>query len=184
MIQLITGPMYSGKSDEIVRLIHDDPQGYHLVLKPRMGQEDAESWITSRSGRRYPCKLIVGVAGIKHALESFQVAGKGSVYIDEAQFIDPSLADLVADNAQHDWFIAGLDLDFNGRPWATTEQSKRIAHRYLLLRAVCARCGELATHSAKTKGTLERVQYEAPDVKYAPMCYECWKTVDVLSEII
>ena len=171
-IEVITGCMFSGKSEELIRRLNRA-----LIARQRI--QVFKPAADSRS---------VGVASRDHrALEAFgaptsqdlrqQVRfGTQVVGIDEAQFFDDGLIEVCNDLAQHGVrvIVAGLDMDFRGEPFGPIPGLMAIAEFVDKVHAICVRCGAPALYSQRIAGGNERVQVGDAD-SYEARCRRCFE---------
>jgi thymidine kinase len=176
-LEAIVGPMFSGKSEELIRRVNRAliARQEVQVFKPAIDDRyDAQS-VASHSGRRMEAQAVDGVPGIREALRD----GVLVVALDECQFFGPDVVDLaleLADGGRR-VIVAGLDLDFRGEPFGPTPQL--LAHAELVekLTAIC-RCGRQATRTQRLIGD-SPAHYEDPVIllgaseRYEPRCREC-----------
>ena len=174
---MIVGPMFSGKSEELIRrvtraLIARQPA---QVFKPAIDDRFDRLAVASHAGRKLEAQPVVDVAQLELAVadETHVVA------IDEAQFFDEELVALVgrlADKGKR-VIIAGLDLDFRGEPFGPMPGLLARAEVVEKLTAIC-RCGRAATRTQRLiRGA--PAHYDDPIVlvgaadSYEPRCREC-----------
>ena len=121
-----------------------------------------------------------------HALSSTPIDSSASILlfasevdvvgIDEAQFFDDGLVDVcnqLADNGVR-VIVAGLDMDFRGRPFGPMPALCAIADEVSKVHAICVKCGELATFSHRTVKNEKRVLL-GETAEYEPLCRECYR---------
>jgi thymidine kinase len=145
-LELITGPMFSGKTLELIcRLEHAATAGHSVrAAKPSIDLD--RGWLVSTAGRRLPAKAIDG----RDAIVS--LAAEGDVIgIDEVQFLSPRELDglecVAAEGSRV--IAAGLDLDFRGLPFPQLERLLERTRYVTRLTAICNRCGREATRSQR-----------------------------------
>lgn len=97
------------------------------------------------------------------------------VGIDEAQFFDSSITEVVQFLANHGIrvVIAGLDTDFMGKPFGPMPDLMAIAEDVQKVHAICVKCGNLANHSHRLSKSSELVMLGEKDV-YEPLCRDCF----------
>jgi len=172
-IETICGPMFSGKSEELIRRIVRVQIARRpvQVFKPALDNRYADTEVVSHSLQSV---TAIPVADSKELLE--KVDPKTEVVgIDEAQFFDEGLLDVVETLAKagKQVIVAGLDLDYLGRPF---EPVPRIAHRsefVTKIMAVCHRCGDPANFTQRIVQGDELVVLGATDL-YEARCRSCW----------
>jgi thymidine kinase len=152
-IHVITGCMFSGKTDEVLRLLRRaDIAGRRIVLvRPVIDDRTPPSSVESRSGAAYAARPVSGSAAIP-AIVSAERAGV--VAIDEAQFFDadlPAMCEVLADEGRS-VLISGLDRDFLGRPFGPMPMLLALADQVTKLTAICTVCGDEATRTQRLVG--------------------------------
>jgi thymidine kinase len=152
-IHVITGCMFSGKTDEMLRLLRRaEIAGRRVVLvRPTVDDRTEAGSVESRSGVTYRARAVPSSADIPPivTLERASV-----VAIDEAQFFDdglPDVADLLAAEGRS-VLVCGLDQDFLGRPFAPMPTLLAIADQVTKLSAICTVCGADATRTQRMVG--------------------------------
>lgn len=148
-VGVICGCMFSGKTEELVRLLRR--AGYArrrvLLVRPATDTRTTEAAL-SRSGASYPSAVV------SHSNEiPALVAGAGAeiVAIDEAQFFDDGIVDVVDHLAANgrQVIVVGLDLDFLGRPFGPMPTLMAKADEVRKLSAICLVCGAEATRTQR-----------------------------------
>lgn len=148
-IEVISGGMFSGKSEELIRRVKraSIARLKVQVFKHSMDDRYHEVMVTSHSGFTYEAHAVVSVKQIRKLLKpDTQVVG-----IDEAQFFRdnlPALCQELADNGIK-VIVAGLDQDFMGRPFGPIPILLAIAEHVDKLTAICMKCGRNATRSQR-----------------------------------
>jgi len=166
-IEVITGSMFSGKSEELIRRVRRAQIARQSVqlFKPRIDSRYSEGELVSHSEMKMPSQVVERAAEILEGVEP----GTEVVGIDEGQFFDASLvevADALANRGLR-VIVAGLDQDFLGRPFEPMPQLMAIAEYVDKTLAVCMRCGAPANRSQRLTAAADRVvvggmgQYEA-----------------------
>lgn len=172
-IEIITGGMFSGKSEELVRRLRraDIARQRVQVFKPRTDTRHEPTRLVTRDNRELDAVAVDDSEEIRDSLEvGVQVVG-----IDEAQFFDPGLVDLVQDLADRGVrvVVAGLDLDYRRRPFGPMPQILAMAEYVDKMHAVCVRCGGHAHYSQRVAGGDDQVQ--VGDVEaYEARCRRCY----------
>jgi thymidine kinase len=141
VLEVICGPMFSGKTEEVVRRVRRAEIG-RLGVRVFFPSQDTRSplaRISARSGQTTEA-IRVGAASDILNLVSDEI---DVVAIDEAQFFDEDLVAVVQDllSSGRRVIVAGLDLDFAGRPFGPMPYLLALADRVDKLAAVCVRCG-------------------------------------------
>lgn len=151
-IKLVVGPMFSGKSEWIVGKLRAHQIANHFILAIRfLGDERYnKDSITSHNGSRFLAQSAKTVADIERLLK--ENPKLEVLAIDEIQFFDPSLSKLLQKEQRRgvQIYVSGLDLDFLGQPWETTNQVFAIADSVEKKLAVCSICKKInATRSQR-----------------------------------
>jgi thymidine kinase len=152
-IHLITGCMFSGKTDEMLRLIRRaEIAGRRVVLvRPAIDDRTAVGSVESRSGVGYAARSVADSGDIPPIVSGERAS---VVAIDEAQFFDdglPEIAELLAAEGRS-VMISGLDQDFLGRPFNAMPTLLALADQVTKLTAICTVCGADATRTQRMVG--------------------------------
>lgn len=152
-IHLITGCMFSGKTDELLRLIRRaEIAGRRVLLvRPAIDDRTARGSIESRSGVTYRAETVRDSSEIPPLVSASRAS---VVAIDEAQFFDdglPEVADLLAAEGRS-VLVSGLDQDFLGRPFNSMPTLLALADQVTKLSAICTVCGADATRTQRMVG--------------------------------
>jgi len=148
-LEVITGPMFCGKTDELIRRLRRAVIAKQKiqVFKPGFDVRYHSEKVTSHAGNEYDAVPIEQVSEIPKRL-SDQVT---VVAIDEAQFfgeqIVPVVQDLVEEGIRV--IVAGLDMDFRGEPFGLMPELLAKAEVVDKLHAICMTCGEKATRTQR-----------------------------------
>jgi thymidine kinase len=145
-IEVVCGSMFSGKTEELIRRVNRARIAKLNVeiFSPVADTRYDKSALVSHNLNSIPSKAVSKAADILPLAAHIQVVG-----IDEAQFFDNGLPDVcqtLADSGVR-VIIAGLDMDFKGRPFGTMPQLMAMADSVTKLHAVCVRCGQQAMYS-------------------------------------
>lgn len=148
-IEVITGPMFAGKTDELIRRITTLSFANKKVVafKPKIDDRYDESKISAHNGKRYEAYAISKSSEIKEHVDS----DVRVVAIDEVQFFDREIIQVIEDLADSGVRVicAGLDMDFCGRPFGIMPDLLARAEIVTKLEAVCTECGCAATRSQR-----------------------------------
>lgn len=164
-IEVITGPMYSGKTEELIRRIRRVKiAGMKVqVFVPAVTMDQHGERIVSHTGWNHQACLIVRPHSILDELHD----DTEIVAIDEAQFFDHSLIQLCQTLASEKGIrviVAGLDLDFRAEPFGPMPLLMSVAERLDKLNAICTVCGEPASRTQRIIDG-EPAAYDDPVVK-------------------
>ncbi|HBC79021.1 MAG TPA: thymidine kinase [Bacteroidales bacterium] len=171
-IEVITGSMFSGKTEELIRRLRRAQfAGLKVeIFKPSLDKRYSENRVVSHDD-----KSIISTP-VDNATSILLLAGEVDVVgIDEAQFFDNSIVEVcnrLADNGMR-IVIAGLDMDFMGNPFGPIPALLSIAEYITKVHAICMRCGSLAQYSFR-KSEEEQVVVLGEKDKYEPLCRECY----------
>jgi thymidine kinase len=171
-IEVITGSMFSGKTEELIRRLRRAQfAGLKVeIFKPSLDKRYSEDRVVSHDD-----KSIVSTP-VDNASSILLLAGEVDVVgIDEAQFFDNSIVEVcnnLADNGVR-VLVAGLDMDFMGNPFGPMPALLSISEYITKVHAICMRCGSLAQYSFR-KSEEEQVILLGEKDKYEPLCRECY----------
>lgn len=154
-LEVIVGPMFSGKSEELIRRLTRAiiARQRVTVFKPAIDNRYHHTEVASHAGRTLEARAVADVTEIRAALlvdnilkESWDVVG-----IDEAQFFGEELVSLVLTLADLGVrvVLAGLDLDFRAEPFGVMPQLLARAESVEKLTAICTQCGAPATRTQR-----------------------------------
>lgn len=148
-LELICGSMFSGKTEELIRRVRRAiiARQHVQVFKPRLDTRYGISDITSHDGQTVHAQTVDNCHKIQRLLEPQTTV----VAIDEIQFFEPDVVQLVEGLANRGLRVlaAGLDLDFRGEPFGPMPQLLCHAEYVTKLHAICVVCGEPATRSQR-----------------------------------
>jgi len=148
-IEVITGSMFSGKTDELIRRLRRariarlDVQ----VFKPVIDNRYSVSKLTSHAGTEFEALPVADSRSIRE-----KIAPQTSVVaIDEAQFFDDGVVDVARGLADAGIrvLVAGLDTDFRGEPFGCMPVFMAIAEKVDKVQAICMVCGEPACRTQR-----------------------------------
>ena len=145
-IEVICGCMFSGKTEELIRRLNRALIGKQKVeiFKPVTDKRYHQDDIVSHNDVSIRSTPVNFASDILLLAENCDVVG-----IDEAQFFDAAIVDvcnLLANNGKR-VIVAGLDMDFEGKPFGPMPNLLAVAEFVTKLHAVCAKTGELASFS-------------------------------------
>lgn len=172
-IEVITGSMFSGKSEELIRRLRRAKIARLKVqsFKPAIDLRYSEEHIVSHSEMRIESHLVSSTREILEAV----AADTEVVGIDEGQFFDSELGNVANQLAVQGKrvIIAGLDMDYLGRPFEPMPLLLAIAEDITKTRAICMQCGSPATYTQRLIASRERVVVGASDA-YEARCRACF----------
>ncbi len=148
-IEVITGSMFSGKTDELIRRLRRARIARQSVqvFKPAIDNRYAVEKVTSHAGSEFEATPVQRAADIEPLVQPETTV----VAIDEAQFFEPEVGDLCQRLAVRGVrvIVAGLDQDFRGDPFGPMPQLMALAEHVDKLHAICAVCGGEASRTQR-----------------------------------
>ena len=177
-IEVICGCMFSGKTEELIRRLKRATiaQLKVEVFKPKLDTRYDKTNIVSHDTSSV---LATPVGDSSKLLE---ISSETSVVgVDEAQFFDSDLPDVCQQLAQRGVrvVVAGLDMDFRGKPFGPMPALLAIAEYVTKVHAICVHCGNLATHSYRL-ATGDEVVLLGEKEQYEPRCRSCYSKGNIL----
>ena len=148
-IEVVVGPMYSGKSEELIRRLKRAKIAKQniIVFKPHIDDRYSKSDVVSHSGDSIEAIPIEKPSDIYDLIdEDIQVVG-----IDEVQFFDEDIVNIAVDLANKGVRViaAGLDMDFKGEAFGPTPRLLAVSEFVDKIQAICSVCGQPATRSQR-----------------------------------
>ncbi len=171
-VEVITGSMFSGKTEELIRRLRRAQfAGLKVgIFKPSIDNRYSEIRVVSHDEKSILSTPVDNASSIMLMVGDAEVIG-----IDEAQFFDVALVEVcesLADSGKR-VIVAGLDMDFAGTPFGPMPLLMAIAEDVTKVHAICVRCGNLAQYSFRKSGGDKVVELGEKD-KYEPLCRECY----------
>lgn len=149
IVEVITGSMFSGKTDELIRRLRRATIARQKVqvFKPAIDNRFGVEKVTSHAGNDFAAQPVASAAEILEKLES----GTTVVAIDEAQFFDHGVIGIVQALADRGLrvIVGGLDTDFRGEPFGPMPVLMSQAEVVDKLHAICMVCGEAASRTQR-----------------------------------
>jgi thymidine kinase len=177
-VEVICGSMFSGKTEELIRRLKRAKIANQRIeiFKPKIDTRYDERHVVSHDDNSVLSTPIAKSADILKLISGVDVVG-----IDEAQFFDAELPKVVEQLALKGIrvIIAGLDMDFKGRPFGPMPDLLAIAEYITKVHAICARCGNLAVHSYRHIADEDTVVLGEKD-SYEPRCRTCYQMGNIL----
>jgi len=173
-IEVIVGPMFSGKSEELIRRLKraEIARQRVQIFKPLIDQRYAANGIVSHSGLDIGADNVGTAADVLSRVEPrTEVIG-----IDEAQFLGEGVVDVctkLADMGKR-VIVAGLDTDYLGRPFEPIPRLLAVAEEITKLLAICVRCGNPAVHTQRMVASEELIVVGAGGM-YEARCRRCFE---------
>ena len=148
-VEVICGSMFSGKTEELIRRVRRAiiAKQKTQVFKPAIDTRYSIQRVTSHNGQGFEAIPATDSESIRAAIDEDTTV----VAIDEAQFFDPGIEQLVEDLARRGIrvIIAGLDMDFRGEPFGSMPALLCRADEVQKLHAICMVCGEDASRTQR-----------------------------------
>jgi len=171
-IEVVCGSMFSGKTEELIRRLN----------RALIAEQKVEIFKSSIDKRYHQADVVSHNA---NAIRSTPVdfpsdillkAGNCDVVgIDEAQFFDQTLVEVCVklSNQGKRVIVAGLDMDFEGKPFEPIPSLMGIAEYVTKVHAICAQCGNIATFSYRLSDDKETVKLGEKE-SYEARCRTCY----------
>lgn len=171
-IEVICGSMFSGKTEELIRRMRRAVFANlkTAIFKPAIDVRYSDCDVVSHDAK------ALRSTPVKSASEILDKAGDAKVIgIDEAQFFDGGIVDVVQALADRGVrvIIAGLDMDYLGKPFGPMPALMAVAEDVLKVHAICVRCGDLAQYSHRLSKSDKLVELGEKDI-YEPICRACY----------
>lgn len=172
-VEVICGSMFSGKTEELIRRMRRAEFAHQRVeiFKPSIDVRYSEEDVVSHEGNSIRSTPVDSSSSILLMVSDQQVVG-----IDEAQFFDPGIVDVCNQLASRGIrvIVAGLDMDFAGKPFGPMPALCAIADEVSKQHAICVRCGALAYVSHRIVAGDRQVMLGEKD-EYEPLCRHCYQ---------
>jgi thymidine kinase len=172
-IEVITGSMFSGKSEELIRRLRRAQIARQKVqiFKPRFDTRFSDDHIVSHSEMRIPSQQVSGSKDLlEQVLPDTEIIG-----IDEGQFFDqdlPAACNQLANMGKR-VIVAGLDQDYLGKPFEPMPHLLAIAEYITKTLAICMVCGNPANRTQRLVASKDRVLLGAQGM-YEARCRQCF----------
>ena len=173
-IEVICGPMFSGKSEELIRRLRRAMIARKRVevFKPAIDDRYSADEIVSHGDLRMNSQVVANAAGIIDRIDwRAEVVG-----VDEANFMGEGLVDVaqrLADSGKQ-VIIAGLDTDYLGRSFAPMPELLAHAESITKTLAICVRCGNPAKHTQRLVESSDLIVVGAAGM-YEARCRRCFE---------
>lgn len=173
-IEVVVGPMFSGKSEELIRRLRraEFARQRVQIFKPAIDERYSSNQIVSHDDGRIHAEVVSNAMEVQAKLEPrTEVIG-----IDEAQFLGEAMVDFVvrlADMGKR-IIIAGLDTDYLGRPFHPMPEMLAVADEITKTLSICMQCGNPAKHTQRLIASEELVVVGAAGM-YEARCRRCFE---------
>ena len=172
-IEVICGSMFSGKTEELIRRLRraEFARQRVAIFKPGLDTRYDEVQVVSHDATSIPSTPVDDSAMLLRLADDIQVVG-----IDEAQFFDSGLPAVCEELACRGVrvIIAGLDMDFLGKPFGPMPALLAVAEYVTKVHAICMRCGALANFSHRKHGSTDLIHLGETE-SYEPLCRACFE---------
>jgi len=168
----IVGCMFSGKTAELLRILDDHPGEHTMGFKPSIDTRYSATHIVSHAGKAFPAIAVTQAWQIP----AFVNNGIHVVGIDEAHFFDASIVQVCGSLTQRgiDVVLTALDRDCWGRVFPIIQELREFAERSVFLTTVCARCGDCADRTQRTRPIVNGSLVGGAE-SFEPRCSTCWR---------
>lgn len=179
-VECITGSMFSGKTEELIRRIRRAVIAKQRVVlfKPKLDTRYSTDHAVSHDQVRYPSVAVREPTEILEKAKDIEVVG-----IDEAQFFSSDLVDIVAELADQGKrvIVAGLDQDYRGQPFHPIPEIMALAEYVTKHLAICSQCGNPANRNQRLIPMTDQVVLGSLE-SYEARCRRCFKAPSEVSE--
>jgi thymidine kinase len=173
-IEVITGPMFSGKTEELIRRVAraDIAKIPYVLFKPMFDTRYSENEIVSHDNKSLSAKPVMNAKEILGFSIDAEIIG-----IDEAQFFNQELIDTCVKlaNGGVRVIVAGLDMDYLSKPFQPIPNIIGVADQVTKLKAICVECGDDAGFTHRIDKKEEKQLMLGEKNAYEPLCRTCFK---------
>ncbi|TAF53883.1 MAG: thymidine kinase [Sphingobacteriia bacterium] len=171
-IEVVCGSMFSGKTEELIRRLKRARIANQRVeiFKPALDKRYDENNVVSHDANAILSTPVEHSQTILLMAQEVDVVG-----IDEAQFFDPEILSVCETLALRGVrvIVAGLDMDYQGKPFGPMPQLLAVADFITKLHAICMKCGNIANISYRKTATTGQVLLGEKET-YEPRCRKCF----------
>ena len=172
-IEVICGPMFSGKTEELIRrLVRAQIAKQRVaIFKPNTDNRFSEDYIVSHNERK------IKSIQVHEAMRILDYQNKADVFgIDEAQFFDTSIVQICISlaNSGKRVVVAGLEKDYLAQSFGSMPDLLVDAEYITKVNAICMKCGDPANYSHRISGERKQVVVGETD-KYEALCRRCFQ---------
>lgn len=175
-IEVIAGSMFSGKTEELIRRLKRAKIAKQKVeiFKPAIDVRFSQTEVVSHDENSIQSTPVGNSANILLLTGNVDVIG-----IDEAQFFDKGLIEVATKLANMGIrvIVAGLDMDFKGKPFGSIPDLMAVADHITKVHAICVKCGNIAQFSHRLSEKEQVVLLGEKDV-YEPLCRGCFREIN------
>jgi len=174
-IEVVCGSMFSGKTEELIRRMKRAQFAKQKIeiFKPKIDTRYSEEDVVSHNENAIRSTPVDSPHNILLLASDVEVVG-----IDEAQFFDDGLIEVCNTLANQGVrvIVAGLDMDFRGKPFGPIPKLLATAEYVTKVHAICVKCGDLAHYSHRFSEGDKLVQLGETE-SYEPLCRDCFMKV-------
>ncbi len=171
-VEVIAGSMFSGKTEELIRRLRraEIAQQKVEIFKPEVDVRYSEEEVVSHDSNSIISTPVENSGNILLLTSDVDVVG-----IDEAQFFDSGLVEVCEKlaNSGIRVIVAGLDMDFKGKPFGPMPALMASAEYVTKVHAICMKCGNLAHFSHRLNSEEKQVML-GEKAEYEPLCRACY----------
>lgn len=171
-VEVICGSMFSGKTEELIRRLNRAliAQQQVEIFKPKVDKRYSTKKVVSHNENEIHSTPVNFANDILLRATNCDVVG-----IDEAQFFDPEIISVTNELANQGKrvIVAGLDMDFMGKPFSPMDQLMATAEYITKVHAICMDCGNIASYSYRRTKSQRTVVIGEKDV-YEALCRKCF----------
>jgi len=179
----ITGPMFSGKTTELLRIYTRTilAKQKSLIIKPIIDKRYSDKEVVSHDNIK---RDAIVCKNINDSLKEINKINPNNIFIDEAQFFDSNILDFVEtiSNRNINIYLCFLNQTSEGKPFLFRDKKQDVGYllaisdKIISLDAVCSKCGKPATKSFKLKSSGNEVDVGGVE-RYEPRCKDDWEPV-------
>jgi len=153
-LEVITGPMFAGKTSELIKRIERQAYAKRRValFKPSIDNRYSREEVVAHNGLRYKAYVVpTSAEGVSQIVELTEREKLEVIGIDEVQFFPEEIVGALNRLADREIYViaSGLNLDFRGEPFPVMKELLVRADSVVYLTAVCTVCGRPATRSQR-----------------------------------
>ena len=172
-IEVVCGSMFSGKTEELIRRVKRAQIARQniIIFKPTIDIRYSREDVVSHN------RTAIQAIPVEHSRLILRMGQDAEVIaIDEAQFFDDGIVDVcnALANMGKRVIVAGLDMDYLGKPFGPMPNLLSIADEVTKTRAICMRCGRLASFSYRIAENDQQVLLGEKS-EYMPLCRTCYQ---------
>ncbi len=175
-LEVISGSMFSGKTEELIRRLKRAKiaQQKVQIFKPLLDTRYSETEVVSHDANTIKSVPVKNATDILVHLDEAEVIG-----IDEAQFFSNDLIDVCNTLASEGKrvIVAGLDMDYLGRPFGPIPFLFATAEYVTKVHAICMKCGNLAQYSHRLSNSDHQILLGEKNI-YEPLCRACFNQIE------